>query len=146
MARTSSYFAIAAHAPVPGLSGRPASTAMEPPNKAISKALIKMQLKTPDCEIGLRIRGESCLAPGFGPRKCLESYSKLKSRQEGGALVHQNRSAIAITSDFRVDGAKSPEIPQKEGDFGLRNRGPKSQIASDFPSHPQIAMQSLGNR
>ena len=50
------------------------------------------------------------------------------------ALAHQNRT-IAIASDFRVDGAKSPEILQKEG-FGLRNRSPKSQIASDFPSHP----------
>ena len=25
--------------------------------------------------------------------------------------------------------------------FGLGNRSPKSQIASDFPSHPEIAMQ-----
>ena len=30
------------------------------------------------------------------------------------ALAHQNRT-IAIASDFRVDGAKSPEILQKEG-------------------------------
>ena len=29
-------------------------------------------------------------------------------------LAHQNRT-IAIASNFRVDGAKSPEIPQKEG-------------------------------
>ena len=56
------------------------------------------------------------------------------------SLAHQNRT-IAIASDFRVDGAKSPEIPQKEGGLGLRNRSPKSQIASDFPSRPQIAMQ-----
>ena len=28
-------------------------------------------------------------------------------------LAHQNRT-IAIASDFRVDGAKSAEIPQKE--------------------------------
>ena len=32
-------------------------------------------------------------------------------------LAHQNR-AIAIASDFRVDGAKSPEIPQQEGVLG----------------------------
>ena len=32
-------------------------------------------------------------------------------------LAHQNRT-IAIASDFRVDGAKSPEIPQKEGVLG----------------------------
>ena len=40
-------------------------------------------------------------------------------------LTHQNRT-IAIASDFRVDGAKSPEIPQKEGALGsetaARNR------------------------
>ena len=40
-------------------------------------------------------------------------------------LAHQNRT-IAIASDFRVDGAKSPEIPQKEGVLGseiaTRNR------------------------
>ena len=50
-------------------------------------------------------------------------------------LAHQNRT-IAIASDLRVDGAKSPEIPQQEGVLGLKNRSPKSQIASDFPSHP----------
>ena len=50
--------------------------------------------------------------------------------------AHQNRT-IAISSDFRVDGTTSPEIPQKDRTgFGLRNRSPKSQIASDFPSHP----------
>ena len=32
-------------------------------------------------------------------------------------LAHQNRT-IAIASDFRVDRAKSPEIPQKEGVLG----------------------------
>ena len=41
------------------------------------------------------------------------------------ALAHQNRT-IAIASDFRVDGAKSPEIPQQEGVLGseiaARNR------------------------
>ena len=40
-------------------------------------------------------------------------------------LAHQNRT-IAIASDFRVDGAKSPEIPQKEGlsasEIATRNR------------------------
>ena len=40
-------------------------------------------------------------------------------------LAHQNRT-IAIASDFHVDGAKSPEIPQKEGVLGseiaARNR------------------------
>ena len=32
-------------------------------------------------------------------------------------LAHQNRT-IAIASDFRVDGAKSPEIPQKKEVLG----------------------------
>ena len=32
-------------------------------------------------------------------------------------LAHQNRTT-AIASDFRVDGAKSPEILQKEGVLG----------------------------
>ena len=40
-------------------------------------------------------------------------------------LAHQNRT-IVIASDFRVYGAKSPEIPQKEGVWGseiaARNR------------------------
>ena len=40
-------------------------------------------------------------------------------------LAHQNRTT-AIASDFRVDGAKSPEISQKEGVLGseiaARNR------------------------
>ena len=40
-------------------------------------------------------------------------------------LAHQNRT-IAIASDFRVGGAKSPEIPQKKGlldsEIAARNR------------------------
>ena len=44
----------------------------------------------------------------------------------GRSLAHQNRT-IAIASDFRVDGAKSPETERRG--FGLRNRSPKSQIA-----------------
>ena len=50
-------------------------------------------------------------------------------------LAHQN-SRIAISGDFRIDGAKSPENPAETRGFGLRNRSPKSQIASGFPSHP----------
>ena len=39
------------------------------------------------------------------------------------AVARQNRT-IAIASDFRVDAAKSPEIPQKEGVFWDKlNRG-----------------------
>ena len=36
-------------------------------------------------------------------------------------LAHQNRT-IAIASDFRVDGAKSPEIPQKEGFWAQKSQ------------------------
>ena len=38
-------------------------------------------------------------------------------------LAHQNRT-IAIASDFRVDGAKSPEIPRKKG-FRARKSQPE---------------------
>ena len=41
-----------------------------------------------------------------------------------GPLAHQNRT-IAIASDFRVDGAKSPEIPQKEGVLGSEKSQPE---------------------
>ena len=44
-------------------------------------------------------------------------------------LAHQNRTT-AIASDFRIDGAKSLEIPQEEMVLGLRSRNSKSQIAS----------------
>ena len=72
-------------------------------------------------------------------------------------LAHQNRT-IAIASDFRVDGAKSPEILQKEGvsasEIAARNRKSLatflrtlksqckvSEIASDFWG-PRWASQS----
>ena len=51
------------------------------------------------------------------------------------SLAHQNHT-IAIASDFRVDGAKIARNPAERRGFGLRNRNSKSQIASDFPSHP----------
>ena len=57
-------------------------------------------------------------------------------------LAHQNRT-IAIASDFRVDGAKSPEIPQKEGVLD-------SEIAATFhrtlKSQCSIAFYCLRNR
>ena len=39
-------------------------------------------------------------------------------------LAHQNRT-IAIASDFRVDGAKSPEIPQNEQVLGSQKSQPE---------------------
>ena len=78
--------------------------------------------------------------------------------QHGGAhaeiwasknLAHQNRT-IAIASDFRVDGAKSPEIPQKEGVLGseiaARNRKSLATFHRTLKSQCSIALSCLGNR
>ena len=40
-------------------------------------------------------------------------------------LADQNRT-IAIASDFRVDGAESPEIPQKEWGFWAQKSQPET--------------------
>ena len=76
-------------------------------------------------------------------------------RVEGGgpksavSLAHQNRT-IAIASDFRVDGAKSPEIPQKEGVLGseiaARNRKSLATFHRSLQSQCSIAFSCLGNR
>ena len=64
-------------------------------------------------------------------------------------LAHQNRT-IAIASDFRVDGAKSPEIPQKEGVLGseiaARNRKSLATFHRTLKSQCSIAFSCLGNR
>ena len=64
-------------------------------------------------------------------------------------LAHQNRT-IAIASDLRVDGAKSPEIPQKEGILGseiaARNRRSLATFLSPLKSQCIIAVSCLGNR
>ena len=64
-------------------------------------------------------------------------------------LAHQNRT-IAIASDFRVDGAKSPEIPQKEGVLGseiaARNRKSLATFHRTLKSQCNIALSCLGNR
>ena len=65
------------------------------------------------------------------------------------SLVHQNRT-IAIASDFRVDGAKSPEIPQKEGVLGsaiaARNRKSLATFHRTLKSQCGIAFSCFGNR
>ena len=61
------------------------------------------------------------MEPSGGGRRSLGTVLKLL------LLAHQNRT-IAIASDFRVDGAESPEIPQKEGALGQ-----KLQIAKKLP-------------
>ena len=64
-------------------------------------------------------------------------------------LAHQNRT-IAIASDFRVDGAKSPEIPQKEGVLGLeiaaQNRRSLALFHRTLKSQRSIALSCLQNR
>ena len=71
--------------------------------------------------------------------------------RETGAfcLAHQNRT-IAIASDFRVDGGKSPEIPQKEGVLGseiaARNRRSLATFHRTLKSQCIIAVACLGNR
>ena len=65
------------------------------------------------------------------------------------SLAHQNRT-IAIASDFRVDGAKSPEIPQKErvlgSDIAARNRKSLATFHCTLKSQCIIAFSCLGNR
>ena len=64
-------------------------------------------------------------------------------------LAHQNRT-IAIASDLRVDGAKLPEIPQKEGVWGLeiaaRNRRSLAIFHRTLKSQRSIALSCLQNR
>ena len=61
------------------------------------------------------------------------------------SLAHQNRT-IAIASDFRVDGAKSPEIPQKEGVLGseiaAQNRKSLATFHRTLKSQCNIAFSS----
>ena len=65
------------------------------------------------------------------------------------ALAHQNRT-IAIPSDFRVDWAKSPEIPQKEGVLGseiaARNRKSLATFHRTLKSQCGIALSCFGDR
>ena len=72
---------------------------------------------------------------------------KMENQME--TLAHQNRT-IAIASDFRVDGAKSPEIPQQEGVLGseiaARNRRSLATFHRTLKSQCSIAVSSLGNR
>ena len=64
-------------------------------------------------------------------------------------LAHQNRR-IAIASDFRVDGAKSPEILQTEevlgSEIAARNRKSLATFHHTLKSQCSIAFSCLGNR
>ena len=59
--------------------------------------------------------------------------------QISSTIQSQSLAISALTESNRQKSRR------KKG-FGLRNRNSKSQIASDFPSHPYIGMQSLGSR
>ena len=67
----------------------------------------------------------------------------------GRVLAHQNRT-IAIASDFRVDWAKSPEIPQKKGVWGseiaARNRKSLATFHRTLKSQCSVAFSCLRNR
>ena len=67
----------------------------------------------------------------------------------GSDLLNQNRT-IAIASDFRVDGAKSPAIPQKAGvlssEIAVRNRKSLATFHRTLKSQRGIAFSCLGNR
>ena len=95
-----------------------------------------------------REASESAIGDCFPQKTCKCSFRD---------LTHQNRT-IAIASDVRIDGAKSPEIPQKEGVLGseiaaryrkslatfhrtLKSQCKVSEIASDFWG-PRWASQS----
>ena len=91
-------------------------------------------------------------------RKSAGAKTSSDSNHENGAidenlhflsLAHQNRT-IAIARDFRVDGAKSPEIPQNEGVLGAeiaaRNRRSLATFHRTLKSQCIIAVSSLGNR
>ena len=64
-------------------------------------------------------------------------------------LAHQNRT-IAIASDFRGDGAKSPEIQQKEEGWGseitARNRRSLATFDRTLKSQCSTAFSCVGNR
>ena len=64
-------------------------------------------------------------------------------------FAHQNRT-IAIASDFRVDGPKSPEILQKGGvsgsEIAARNRRSLATFHRTLKSQCSTASSCLGNR
>ena len=80
---------------------------------------------------------------------CKEGFCNDFGRNGTLLLAHQNRT-IAIASDLRVDGAKSPEILQKEGVLGPEIAAPNRKSLATFDrtlkSQCSIAFSSLGNR
>ena len=101
----------------------------------------------------IRKEGSSVQKPSGDSRESANRFVRIRpSKLFGGChstLAHQNRT-IAIASDFRVDGAKSPEIPQKEGGLGseiaARNRKSLATFHRTLKSQCSIAFSCLGNR
>ena len=66
------------------------------------------------------------------------------------AIRHKKHRTIAIASDFRIDGAKSPEILQKGGvsgsEIAARNRQSLTTFHRSLKSQCSIAVSCLGNR
>ena len=83
---------------------------------------------------------EEAAEPNYPPRKTIRCVF---------CLAHQNRT-IAIASDFRVGGAKSPEIPQKEGvlgsDIAARNRKSLATFHRTLESQCSIASFVLSRK
>ena len=79
----------------------------------------------------------------------LKITQKNKPQKINITLAHQNRT-IAIASDFRVGGAKSPEIPQQElvlgSEIAVRNRRSLATFHRTLKSQCIIAFSCLGNR
>ena len=102
---------------------------------------------TPDFSEGERGSQHLC-CPGLTGNAARNDGMDLRVASHCG-LAHQNRT-IAIASDFRVDGAKSPEIPQKGGVLGseiaARNRKTLATFHRTLESQCSIAFSCLGNR
>ena len=89
------------------LPGRAAKTSLEPPGQKSEKSFHPRSGR----QISARanVHGQPASVCDFELQFWLD------------ILTHQNRT-IAIASDFRVDGAKSPEIPQNEGAWAQKSQ------------------------
>ena len=92
--------------------------------------------------------GLGTLWVGGGPRRVFRKYL-LYVILRVAILAHQNRT-IAIASDFRVDGSKSPEIQQEEGVSGVKIAARNRKSLATLHRTLKIAMQHCfvlsGNR
>ena len=77
----------------------------------------------------LKKGGDGSEEPCGGPLEVLKEFDP--SRRPSLCFAHQNRT-IAIASDFRVGGAKSPEISQKEGVSALDRNAALLSLVSEI--------------